>query len=407
MLTQPRKGTCAKLSFPSFLSCVSHTGRKSPPVLCINCNLSELRFNAKPPPPLPNSGRAQGASPFFSPSVTHHLTASATHRETLKFFPNVIPSISPWFFFPSSFNQKRPPPHSTPPPSPSPYSLCFSGVSNSHRDIVLFFSPQRCGVGSGTFRETAAFQSQKIQFFPLRLSSVRQAGTASGDWKDSFCGLCGKRESKFFFLNVISVSQNRCARIDVIWAWFQGLEIIVYLDLDAASYNGTPEASKPRVVSPSSDARIGLFKTCLQSCLNPTGCFEQGKSHIFGSRQTSSAARVSKQNKSLSSGIAVDVWWYKQLQAMCGILQKLKTNEKKLQLFVVTYRSQTMKKLTMEFTINSSYCIAMVSFIQPCFFVVIVVVFVHIFVYAVKKTATFFLGLFQQQINRDYKDFWD
>lgn len=66
-----------------------------------------------------------------------------------------------------------------------------------------------------------------------------------------------------------------------------------------------------------------------------------------------------------------------------------------MQLFVITYRSQTMKKLTMEFTINSSYCIVMVSFIQPCFFVVIVVVFVHIFVYA-GKPATFFLGLFQQ-----------
>lgn len=60
----------------------------------------------------------------------------------------------------------------------------------------VLFSPQWSWAGTGALWETTAIQPQKIQFFPLRPGALWQTGTASGDRKDSFCGLCGKGESK-------------------------------------------------------------------------------------------------------------------------------------------------------------------------------------------------------------------
>lgn len=84
------------------------------------------------------------------------------------------------------------------PPSPCslcPYCLTDPGLSS-------FFPPQRSGSGAGALRETAAVQSEEVQFFPLRLGSVRQTGSARRDRTDSFCGLCGEGESKRRFLEM-------------------------------------------------------------------------------------------------------------------------------------------------------------------------------------------------------------
>lgn len=76
-----------------------------------------------------------------------------------------------------------------------PYCLTDPGLSS-------LFPPQRSGSGAGALRETAAVQSEEVQFFPLRLGSVRQTGSARRDRKDSFCGLCGEGESKRRFLEM-------------------------------------------------------------------------------------------------------------------------------------------------------------------------------------------------------------
>lgn len=196
MLTQPPKGTSAKSS-RFFFSCISQTNPKSPLMPCINYGLPV------------------------------HL--SAAHYITLLLFKWQIKNTLPvtfqklrWFFSLILYLFRVFPSLPLLPCSLCPYCLTDPGLSS-------FFPPQRSGSGAGALRETAAVQSEEVQFFPLRLGSVRQTGSARRDRTDSFCGLCGEGESKRRFLEMPrkmiffppSSSQNlgkrTCAKRVLIW----------------------------------------------------------------------------------------------------------------------------------------------------------------------------------------------